>query len=349
MLVLGGIVIGSLALGGGLLISSRQSTSTPTATEPVVVAVIDTPIPSDTPTFTQIPTDTLTPTQAATDTAVPTSTDTPIPSTDTPTPEPLAPVIGGSDTLAFISNNDVYVINLDGTNLVRLTSDGGEKHHLQWTPDGTAVAYITGLCIKKVDYLTTRSEDILCLEYAISLDAFRISPDGQQIAIVVNQQMFVVPYDLANLQQVDFWDDIQAMTTCEGLSPYASSTGTAYAVREVHWSNDMQRMALIVPIPEGGIQVEVVRVIDISRCVNNPSRVDEFPSTRFEMGTYEFNPDLLHVGYDGRVLFALTTIIRNEGFGDLYLYNMDVFQVQNRVNPIGGRCCYRDSRIQPRW
>ena len=347
VLVLGGIVIGSLALGGGLLISSRQSTSTPTATEPVVVAVIDTPIPSDTPTFTQIPTDTLTPTQAATDTAVPTSTDTPIPSTDTPTPEPLAPVIGGSDTLAFISNNDVYVINLDGTNLVRLTSDGGEKHHLQWTPDGTAVAYITGLCIKKVDYLTTRSEDILCLEYAISLDAFRISPDGQQIAIVVNQQMFVVPYDLANLQQVDFWDDIQAMTTCEGLSPYASSTGTAYAVREVHWSNDMQRMALIVPIPEGGIQVEVVRVIDISRCVNNPSRVDEFPSTRFEMGTYESNPDLLHVGYDGRVLFALTTIIRNEGFGDLYLYNMDVFQVQNRVNPIGGRCCYRDPEFSP--
>ena len=87
VLVLGGIVIGSLALGGGLLISSRQSTSTPTATEPVVVAVVNTPIPSDTPTFTQIPTDTLTPTQVATDTAVPTSTDTPIPSTDTPTPE----------------------------------------------------------------------------------------------------------------------------------------------------------------------------------------------------------------------------------------------------------------------
>ena len=101
------------------------------------------------------------------------------------------------------------------------------------------------------------------------------------------------------------------------------------------------------PYPKEEIQVEVVRVIDISRCVNNPSRVDEFPSTRFEMGTYQSNPDLLHVGYDGRVLFALTTIIRNEGFGDLYLYNMDVFQVQNRVNPIGGRCCYRDPEFSP--
>ena len=347
VLVVGAIAIGALAMGGKLLLASQQSTPTLTATETSISVVVDTPIPSDTQIPTQIPTDTATATLPATDTDVPTSTDTPIPSTDTPTPEPLAPVIGGSDTLAFISNNDVYVINLDGTNLVRLTSDGGEKHHLQWTPDGAAVAYITGLCIKKVDYLTTRSEDILCLEYAISLDAFRISPDGQQIAIVVNQQMFVVPYDLANLQQVDFWDDIQAMTTCEGLSPYASSTGAAYAVREVHWSNDMQRMALIVPIPEGGIQVEVVRVIDISRCVNNPSRVDEFPSTRFEMGAYESNPDLLHVGYDGHVLFALTTIIRNEGFGDLYLYNMDVFQVQNRVNPIGGRCCYRDPEFSP--
>jgi serine/threonine protein kinase len=345
--ILAGILIASFALGGGMLIRSSRGTSTLLPTSPVAVAVADTPSPSNTPFPTIKPTETPTPTRLPTDTPAPTSTDTPPPATDTPTPLPLPPVIGGADKLAFVSNNDVYIVNLDGTDLVRLTSDGGAKSHLQWTPDGSGLAYITGLCIKVVDFETTRIDDILCFEYAISLDAFEISPDGQQLAIVVNQYLYVVPLDFERLAQVGFWDDIQAMATCEGLAPYASSTGAPYAVREVHWSNDQQNLALIVPIPVGGIQVEVVRVVNISQCVNNPPRVDEFPSTRFDMAGYDDNPNLLHVGYDGQVLFALTTIVRNEGFGDLYLYNMDVHRAQARVNPIGGRCCYRDPEFSP--
>lgn len=347
--VLVGGVAGFLTFGRGLLSAGEQSTATPTInnTEPVVVAVTDTPLPSFTPTYTLIPTNTQAPTLEPTDTAAPTITDVLPPSTDTPTPEPLAPVLGGSDKLAFINQNDVYMVNVDGSDFVRLTNDGGVKHHLQWTPDGSAVAYITGLCIKKIDYLTSSIDDILCFEYAISLDAFEISPDGLQIAIVVNQNMFVVPYDLANLNQVDFWDDIQAMSTCDGLSPYASSTGTPYSVKEVHWSNDMRSMALVVPIPQAGIRVDVVRLINISNCVNDPPRIDEFPGSRFTLPGYDSNPALLHVGYNGNVLFALTTIVRNEGFGDLYIYNRDVFQLQSRVNPIGGRCCYRDPVFSP--
>ncbi len=347
--VLVGTVAGFLTLGRGLLSAGKQSTATPTITEaqPVVVALTDTPLPSFTPTFTQIPTNTQAPALVPTDTVIPSITDTIIPSTDTPTPEPSAPVLGGSDKLAFISRNDVYMVNVDGTDFVRLTNDGGVKHHLQWTPDGSAITYITGLCIKKIDYFTSNIDDILCLEYAISLDAFEISPDGQQIAIVVNQNMFVVPYDLANLGQVDYWDDIRAMSTCEGLSPYSSSTGTPYSVKEVHWSKDMRSMALIVPIPEGGIRVDVVRLINISNCVNDPPRIDEFPGSRFTLPGYDSNPVLLHVGYNGNILFALTTIVRNEGFGDMYIYNRDAFQLQSRVNPIGGRCCYRDPVFSP--
>jgi len=342
------VVISTFVLGGGMLLLSKKTTPTLVPTNTVLVAAANTPIPTNTAVPTMASSDTPVPTPLITYTQGPVSTDTPIPAIETSTPESLiAPVIGGGDKLAFFSGNDVYMVNLDGTDLVRLTFDSGTKDHLQWIPDGSALTYITGLCINRINVGTSSIDTLLCFEYASSLDAYAISPDGLQIAIVVNQQLFIVPYDVASLSQVDYWDDIQALASCEGFAPYSTTTGTAYAVREVHWSDDLQQLVLIVLVPEGGVQVDVVRVIDIGQCVNNPPRVDEFPGSRFTMGGYPSNPRLLHVGSDGRFLFALTNIVRNEGFGDLYLYNMDVYRVQSRVNPIGERCCYRDPDFSP--
>jgi serine/threonine protein kinase len=358
--ILGGVVIfsiivGFFTLGGGMLLLSGRSTPTLAITNTSEV-VVDTPIPTNTlmpsPASTDTPVllvgFTNTPAPTATETLLPpTDTQTPLPPLDTATPVPIVLVLGGSDKLAFISDNDIFIVNLDGTDLVRLTADGGSKTHLQWKPDGSALVYITGLCIKIVEINTLRIDNILCLEYAMSLDAFAISMDGLQIAIVVNQELFLVPFNLESLAQVDYWDAIQALATCPAFAPYSTTNGTAYAVREVHWSRDQLQLTLIVPVPEGGVAVDAVRVINISQCVNNPPRVDEFPGNRFTMSGYPANPNILHVGYDGRFLFALTNIQRNEGFGDLFLYNMDSYRSQNRVNPIEGRCCYRDPQFSP--
>ena len=183
-LALVGILVAAFTLGGGMhfIGSSLNPTLTASSTVPIVAAA--TPIPSDTATPTTTPSNTPTPTSLPTET--PTATSTPLPPTDTPTPLPLAPVIGGADKLAFISNNEVYIVNLDGTDLAQLTFDGGAKSGLSWTPDGSALAYITGLCIKMVDIETTRIDELLCFEYASSLDGFEISPDSQQLAIVIN-------------------------------------------------------------------------------------------------------------------------------------------------------------------
>ena len=342
-LVLLGVIAAAFTLGGGMLLLNQQPSATFTATHAVVVAASNTPEPPATPTPTLEPSFTPSPTSAPMLTETPTM----LPASDTPTPEPMAPVLGGADKLAFISDNDIYLVNVDGSELTRLTSDGGVKTNLQWTPDGQALAFVTGLCVKTIEIETSRIDNLLCFEYASSLDSFEISPDYQQLAIVVNQYLFVVPFDRERLSQVDFWDDIQAMAACEHLAPYSSSTNTPYAVKEVHWAADGLSLSLIVLTSISGVQVDVVRVIDISACVNNPSRIDEFPAERFTMGGYPANPRLPHVGYDGGVLFALTNIVRNEGFGDLYLYNMDVHRAQLRVNPIGGRCCYRDPEFSP--
>ena len=341
-----GSLIGSFILGGGKGILGVGEISTATITRTAPIIAVYTMTPSLTATFTVVPSDT--PTQTIPPTNTPTDTPTPLPPTDTPTPLLQAPMIGGSDKMAFIGGNEIYLVNLDGTELTQLTYDGGAKSSLSWAPDGSALAYITGLCIKLVDVETTRIDELLCFEYASSLDGFEISPDGQQLAIVINQYLYIVPLDRERLDQVHFWDDIKAMATCTGLAPYTYPvTGVPYVVREVHWSNDQQKVALIVLAAEEGLQVDLVRVLNISQCSDDLPRVDEFPGTRFTMTGFSDNPRITHLGYDGTVLFALNTIVRNEGYGDLYLYNMDVHRAQSRVNPINGHCCYRDPEFSP--
>ncbi len=345
-LVLMGSLVAAFTLGGGMRLISGGLNPTSTASSTVSVIVANTPIPSDTPTPTAIPSETPTPTSLPTET--PTATYTPLPPTETPTPLPLDPVIGGADKLAFISDNEVYMVNLDGSELTQLTFDRGAKSGLSWTPDGTALAYITGLCIKMVDIETTRIDQLLCFEYATSLDGFEISPNSQELAIIINQHLFVIPLDKARLDEVRYWDDIQDMASCAGLAPFTYTvSGAPYVVREVHWSNDQQKLALVVLAADAGLQVDMVRVVDISQCYDSPPLTDEFPGNRFTMEDYADNPHINHLGYDGQVLFALNTIIRNEGFGDLYLYNMDVHRAQSRVNPINGHCCYRDAEFSP--
>ena len=57
----------------------------------------------------------------------------PVPTEVTP---PLALVPGGADKIAFVANGDIWLMNVDGSDLKQLTSDGGAKTDLQWLQDG---------------------------------------------------------------------------------------------------------------------------------------------------------------------------------------------------------------------
>jgi len=46
--------------------------------------------------------------------------------------------------------------------------------------------------------------------------------------------------------------------------------------------------------------------------------------------------------WDGDHLFLLNDSVRNDGFGDLYLYDSQT-QQEKILNPIEGHCCYRDA------
>jgi len=50
--------------------------------------------------------------------------------------------------------------------------------------------------------------------------------------------------------------------------------------------------------------------------------------------------------WDGGNLFLLNTFKRNDGFGELYLYDLSS-GLAKKINPVAGQCCYRDARFSP--
>ena len=84
---------------------------------------------------TATPTPTFTPTPTNTPTITPTPTNTPTPT----------PVGGGSGRIAFVSTLDgdyeVYVMNIDGSDVVRLTNNSESEYDPIWSPDGSKIAF----------------------------------------------------------------------------------------------------------------------------------------------------------------------------------------------------------------
>jgi hypothetical protein len=86
--------------------------------------------------------------------------------------------------------------------------------------------------------------------------------------------------------------------------------------------------------------------IDIPNCSTvGPVRLDRIPGPHIE---YESESSKRIASYDwnGKNLFVLNDLIRNDGFGNLYLYNSTTKEA-SKLNPIHGECCYRDARISP--
>jgi serine/threonine-protein kinase len=335
--IAGIVVIGIIVIavvGGYFLATSLAPTPTATTNAP---AITNTVVP---PSTTNLPTETaelaLTPTatQPAQETA----------SSPPPTPDPHGvPAVGGADMMALIANNDVWLMNIDGSNPRQLTNDRGAKQGLQWMPDGETLVYISGKNIYSVNSVTDRVDILMTFPNTGFLDAFRVSPDGKQVAISMNHEMFIVPLDLAKLKDAHGRDALIAMKGCISPTP---GTLAATFVRKFRWAADGKLISwLFAGRDSNGTQVDNVDIMDISACdPTKIQRMDEFPGVRFTIS----KPDISDFDWDGKSLFVFNTVIRNGGWGDLYTYNRDIGK-GNQLAPIGGKskCCYRDARWSP--
>ena len=257
-----------------------------------------------------------------------------------PTAVPTTPSVsssGGADRMAFLRNNDIWVMNIDGTNLKQLTTDGSAKSNLQWMKDGKTILYIMGKAIKTVDIDSTTENIITSFNNADFLDAFQISRDGKMVAISVNRELYVVPFDPQGFTPVTTRSQLINTVKTSGCLAY-----TDLSIKDVRWSSDGKKIAFIFVAPVNGVQKDTIQVMDISRCSSAPPvRLDSFPAARFD-----FPSNLItNFDWDGDKLFFLNSDTRNGGFGYLYGYNMETHKYQ-KLAPLTG-CCYRDATWSP--
>jgi WD40-like Beta Propeller Repeat len=233
--------------------------------------------------------------------------------------------------------------NLDGSELVQLTNDGAGKNRMQWLPDGSGLVYLQGKCVKTVD-TGGRVEVITCFDTAAYFEDFAVSPDGTQVAISIDHEyLFIVPFDKEKLSQVRFRRDLVPLATCEFFAPYGPMQ-----FKDVQWSKDSKLLAMVIGAPVAGKINDIIEVRDFSTCVEIPRRVGvQFPTNYFSIKGYNSQPFIQTFGWDGQALFSMTGILRNGGYGDLYIYNSDNNRADLESNPIGGECCYRDPTWSP--
>jgi serine/threonine protein kinase len=297
------------------------------------------PTATSTNTLVAVATSTIQPTVESTATeAAPTETFTPAPPTLSPTATiPAIPVVGGVDKIAFIKENDIWIMNVDGSDAHSLTLDRAAKFDLQWLPDGKTLLYVTGKTVKTINVETQVEEIITNFASAEYFEAFRVSPDGKQVAISLARELHIVPFDLEQMKNVKKKSDLLALKGCF----YDVST-IRIAVLDVLWSKDMQRVAVKFLAPSGNAYSQTMRVMDIHLCNSSlPTRLDEFPAERFA-----FKTDIMSIDWNGDELFVFNSNERNGGFGNLYLYNTVTHQAVTKINVVGS-CCYRDARFSP--
>ncbi len=292
----------------------------------------------------------------------PTETKSP---TTPPEPENNLPVIGGADKIAFLANGNIWLMNADGSDLVELSTNGALKTNLQWMPDHKSLIYIAGKCIQTIDTEEDRIDIVTCFQQAEYLEAIQISPDGKRIAISMNRELFILPFDLEELAKAKTRSDLQNM---EGGCFYDGES-----VIDVRWhkEDDNQMAMLFVGTSPSGTRADLIRTVDIGNCQSAASAVatgtavaeseedddyklffidklDEFPANRFTMKGYSSTtPYIEEFDWDGENTFLMNTFKRSGGYGYFYTYNTLSHKAE-QLDPVGvSTCCYRDARWSP--
>ncbi len=262
-----------------------------------------------------------------------TATEAPIAITETSS-GPTLPIIGGADKIAFIRKNELWMMNVDASDAMQLTTDGVAKFNLQWLPDGNTLLYMSGKTVKTVDVETLREEIIFNFISAEYFESFSVSPDGTQAAMVINRELYVVPFDLEKLKSAGKKSALLEMKGCLFFNELA--------VKGAKWSDDGTRLAVKYIANSNGKFADSIRILDISKCSDlPPNLLDDFPNGRFK-----FSGDITNYDYDGDMLFFINSNRRNGGFGDLVFYNSSTHKFLAAA-PYEGNCCYRDATFSP--
>ena len=243
------------------------------------------------------------------------------------------PVIGGADKIAFIRDNDIWIMNVDGSERKQHTNDGLPKTNLQWLSDGKTILYQTVNMIKTVNIESDVEEVIFNYTSAQYFEGYTISPDGKRVAISVNRELFIVPNEPVKLRFAARRSDLIALNGC---------LYNQIPIKNIQWSKDGTRLAIEYLANVDGIQVDAIRIVDVQNCeAISTAVIDDFPPGRFQ-----FDKEIFHFAWDGDLLFLLNNNVRNNGFGDMSFYSAFTHKATIAA-PYESTCCYRDASFSP--
>jgi hypothetical protein len=287
-------------------------------------------------------------------TMAPSATTTPpmptVTATQSPTETPTATEIvvippGGADRIALTANNEIYLLSIDGSEFKSLTSSKLPKFDLQWLPGGKELLYGEGNCVYtiQVEPVQLEPEKLTCFSEPKFM-GFRVSPDGQQVAISIANRLLVLPFDRATLPTVSSAFELQKLASL--CLDYSEVT-----VKGAQWSANGQRLAIRYQtvVSVSNRLGDVIRVIqgDWERCQKASVVVwDDFPTDDFVPNGYEKYSVLPSYYWDGNWKFLLNSFIRNLNYGDLYLYDMSA-KTARQIVPIENQCCYGSAAFSP--
>ncbi len=261
-------------------------------------------------------------------------------------PSALAPLaLGQADKLAFLKESDIWVSDLDGSNLVQLSTDGSKKSHLHWSPDGQSIIYTSDNCVNMVGLQTKQVLTLTCVSGVPTITAFDISPDGQKVALGLPQSdLYLLPYSqLFHLRQNSLPEDLPALAQCSYYAPY----NTGDTLKAANWSPNDDRLAVVVSKLVDGINRDEVNIFDFGQCSAAPSLVKEILPTHFlfTLRGYFNRSEISAISWNGNDQLLFNGYLSNYGFGDLQLFSLDQNQSQE-IAP-NGSCCYRDVHWSP--
>jgi len=217
-------------------------------------------------------------------------------------------------------------------------TDNAAKSNMHWIP-GNRLIYLSRNCAYMLDGESRVTNEIVCFPPNELLDDFHVSRDGKYVAISVQRTLNIIPFDMATLKDVT--------TRFNLINRPDNCYYNQYPFREVLWSNDSKQLAIRVIDTNlvSSDQVFLVTV-DIPNCDTvGLVRLDKIPGNRIHFEKESTNR-ITSYDWDGKSLFLVNDSIRNDGFGNLYLYN-SVTRQSTKLNPVNGECCYRDARWSP--
>ena len=318
---LGFAAVGALVLLAlaGLFVFRNQLPflAPPPVSQPTIIQISNTVIVTTTPEPTLVPTATATIIQ------------------QTPT---IIPPLGSTEKIALLSGNDLYLMNSDGSELTLVRTDNSPKSNLHWIVGGKLI-YMSRNCGFMLDSATNRTQQIVCFDSNELLEGLRVSPDGKFIAISIQRTLNILPFDMNLLNGVTSRFNL--------ISRKDNCFYNQFPFRDVRWSKDNNQIAAQVIDTRfvNSDQIFLLKV-DIPNCATvDTVRLDRIPGSHIDFEA-DSNKRITSYDWDGKHLFLLNDSIRNDGFGNLYLYNSEN-KDSTKLNPINGECCYRDARLSP--